>query len=101
MREVSAAAGSKSNATPQKPNELLLAAIGQIMHRNPNASEDLVRTTLYSKHPEAARLLAKTPSFEHESRIVRTAIEVHQRQSEARKQNPAFSLPARRSVWIG
>lgn len=83
-----------------KPNELLLAAVGQIMMRNPSASEDLVRTTLYNKHPEAARLLAVTPSHEHEARIVKTAIKVHRQKAERQRQQTGTSAN-RRAVWIG
>ena len=85
----------------ENPNEVLLEAIGQILRRNPNATEHAIKTTLYAKHPDAARILAKTPSAEHEAKIVHVAIRlVKERAADAMDRAPREEW-RRRTVWIG
>lgn len=101
MQEALYSPSRKATFPALKPNEVMVAAVAHIMQRHPNANEDLVRTMLYSKHPEAARYLAKTESFEQESRIVRVAIQVHQQQAMKRKPRSETKLSSRHQVWIG
>ena len=87
--------------TNLKPNELLLAAVGQVMQKYPNANELQVRTTIYSKHPDAARLLAKTSSYEAEAKIVSAAIRAHKRLAGQRSHDLRKEQVSKKTVWIG